>query len=475
MKNFAAALVLVPLLLLISCNANEPTSPPSTPRVIRGMDSASVDERVEILVVADDPEQKSLNYEVDWGDGRPADHYAEIESGLWFTITHHFFSAGKFSMRCRVTNSGGRISDWSAPFVITVEGAAIVGRGDWWMFMRNAQHSGQSPFSGPSIPELAWRMKTSSPIRSSACFDAAGTAYIGGDDFLLRAVYPDGSSKWNYNTGLAWIRNAPAIHSDGSLAFASSSANIYRISAAGVKQWNTPVNAPILRSSAALDKDGNIYIGGKDFAVYCLRPDGTVRWRVLTGAEIEGSPALSMDESTAYIGSRDRILYAVKSNGQLAWTFSTTAPFSGSPTVGPTGHIFIGDEAGWFYSLRPDGVLAWSTDLHSPIITTPAVTGDGFIHVMTSEGKLFRLNSEGAILWDAVVAQSGGEGSPAVDVYGTTYVGTPDGRLSAISSSGSILWRYDTGDAVQSTPAIGPQGTIAFGCDDGYFYVLKER
>ncbi|MFA6235501.1 MAG: PQQ-binding-like beta-propeller repeat protein [Bacteroidota bacterium] len=474
MKYFTSFITLA-LLLLIGCNANEPSAAPSTPRVIRGTDSARVDERVELLIVADDPDGKTITYDIDWGDGRPIDTYRDIESGLWYTIIHHYFTPGIFSVRCRATNSDGRISDWSAPFAVVIDGNAIAGKGDWWMFMRDARHSGHSLYVGPSIPVLKWRLKSTSPIRSSACFDAAGTAYVGGDDFLLRAIYPDGVLKWAYNTGLAWIRNAPAIHTDGSLSFGSSSANIYRISRDGLKLWNTSVNAAVLRSNAALDTEGNVYIGGTDFAVYCLRPDGTQRWRVLTGGPVEGSPALALDEATVYIGSRDRILYAIKANGQLAWTFPTNAPFSGSPTVGPTGNIFIGDEGGWLYAVRPDGVLAWKTELHSPVHTTPAATRDAFIHVMTAEGKLFRLNNEGTIVWDVSVALSGGEGSPAVDVNGVTYIGTPDGRMTAVSAGGSILWRYDTGDAIHSTPAIGPEGTLAFGSDDGYFYVLKER
>ncbi|MBE0644605.1 MAG: PQQ-like beta-propeller repeat protein [Bacteroidetes bacterium] len=475
MKLFIASLSYLLLLLLVGCDTTEPTAPPTTPRVIRGTDSARVDERVEVLIVSDDPEQKSLTYEVDWGDGRPMDSYAEIESGLWYTISHHYFEAGLFTMRCRAVNAAGRLSDWSAPFRITVVGGAITGKGDWWMFMRDAQHSGHSPFAGPSIPVLAWRLKSSSPIRSSASFDAAGTAYIGGDDFLLRAVYLDGSVKWTYNTGSAWIRNAPALYSDGSLSFGSSSANIYRIARNGVKQWNTSVNAAVLRSNAVVDEEGNIYIGSTDNGIYALRPDGTLRWRYPTSAPVEGSPALGRDEATVYVGSRDHILYALGTDGQLKWSFPTEAPFSGSPTVGPTEQVYIGDEAGWLFALRPDGKLAWRLNLHSPIITTPAATREGFLHVLTTEGKLYRIDNDGTVQWTVSVSLAGGEASPIVDVNGVIYVAAPDGQLTAVSSGGSILWRYQTGDAIQSTPAIGPDGSIAFGSDDGYFYVLKER
>ena len=41
---------------------------------------------------------------------------------------------------------------------------------------------------------------------------------------------------------------------------------------------------------------------------------------------------------------------------------------------------------------------------------------------------------------------------------------------------GTIKWVYEAGEgvAVQSSPAIGPDGTIYVGIDDGYFYAFKE-
>jgi hypothetical protein len=463
------------LVVTTACDSSEPYLPPGTPRVVRGTDSAGVDERVEVLITADDPEGRALTYEVDWGDGRETDIHPATESGLWFAVSHHYFRAGTFEMRCRATNDRGRISAWSEPYTMVIGGEPVTGRGDWSMFMRDAQHSGHSPFAGPSIPVLKWKLKTASPIRSSVAFDAAGNAHVGGDDFNLRAIYPDGTLRWVYNTGLARIRNTPALHTDGSAAFGSSSANIYRVDATGVKLWNVSVNAPVLRSNAAVDSDGNIFIGSTDFALSCIRPDGTLRWRFLTNGSVDGSPALSRDGSAVYIGSQDQILYAVGSEGRVLWTFPTSAPFSGSPSVGPNGEILIGNEAGRLYSLRPDGSLAWQADLRSPIVTTPAVTRDAYIHVVTSEGKLFKLNSEGTVVWNVSIAQSGGEGSPVVDVNGAVYIGTPDRRLTAVSSSGKILWRFEAEQAIHSTPAVGPDGSIAFGSDDGYLYVLRER
>jgi len=60
--------------------------------------------------------------------------------------------------------------------------------------------------------------------------------------------------------------------------------------------------------------------------------------------------------------------------------------------------------------------------------------------------------------------------SPAVGLDGTIYVGSDDGYLYAIYPDGNQKWKYQINSAVRSSPAIGLDGTIYVGSDDGYLY-----
>jgi outer membrane protein assembly factor BamB len=52
--------------------------------------------------------------------------------------------------------------------------------------------------------------------------------------------------------------------------------------------------------------------------------------------------------------------------------------------------------------------------------------------------------------------------------------GGDGGMIQAFSTaSGSLLWQWATGDAVNSTGAIGGDGTIYIGSDDGNLYAMK--
>src|SRR5208337_243194 len=65
--------------------------------------------------------------------------------------------------------------------------------------------------------------------------------------------------------------------------------------------------------------------------------------------------------------------------------------------------------------------------------------------------------------------QTGGsiEGSsPAIGSDGTVYIGSNDGKLYAVSNNGtsaSTKWTYATGGPITSSPAIGSDGTVYIG------------
>lgn len=77
------------------------------------------------------------------------------------------------------------------------------------------------------------------------------------------------------------------------------------------------------------------------------------------------------------------------------------------------------------------------------------------------------------------------ESSPAIDADGTVYLGVtfnlslPTGRVVALVPNGTTgvteKWRFDTADATDASPTIGPDGTLYIGCFDGNFYALDKN
>ena len=67
------------------------------------------------------------------------------------------------------------------------------------------------------------------------------------------------------------------------------------------------------------------------------------------------------------------------------------------------------------------------------------------------------------------------DSSPAIGKDGTIYIGSWDHCLYAINSNGSLRWKYETGGIIQSSPAIGRDGIIYFGSSDDYLYSINAN
>jgi outer membrane protein assembly factor BamB len=73
----------------------------------------------------------------------------------------------------------------------------------------------------------------------------------------------------------------------------------------------------------------------------------------------------------------------------------------------------------------------------------------------------------------SVQTNNGVWSSPAIGADGTIYVGSNDGCLYAINPDGTPMWKFTTLDLVRSSPAIGADGTIYVGSWDGNFYAIN--
>jgi len=98
----------------------------------------------------------------------------------------------------------------------------------WPMFRCNLEHTGRSPYAGPSIPSLAWSYQTRTNISSSPAIGADGKVYVGSRDHHLYSVNSSASLDWSYQTG-SIIYSSPAIGSDGKVCIGSQDNYLYSI------------------------------------------------------------------------------------------------------------------------------------------------------------------------------------------------------------------------------------------------------
>ena len=126
----------------------------------------------------------------------------------------------------------------------------------------------------------------------------------------------------------------------------------------------------------------------------------------------------------------------------------------------------------WRSFLTPGRRVWWSS---------VAIGPDGrTLYVGTGTGdRLFAVRddgTEGTFRWSYVTGKHF-HSSPAIGADGTIYVGSDDGQLHALRDEGdtyAVKWTFQTGKYVRSSPAIAPDGTIYVGSLNGRLYALRD-
>jgi|GEM_PF-1209962 len=305
-------------------------------------------------------------------------------------------------------------------------------------------------------------------IRTSPAIGPDGTIYIGSLDGNLYAVNPDGTSKWEdpFKTG-GEIWSSPAVGPDGTIYVGSgeaepdpeecsgeaepgpSNAKLHAITPDGGKKWEFqtgPGKCPLpdgVDSSPAIGSDGTIYVGSNDGYVYAIAPEsGKEKWKFQT--KLWGS------EETE--------------DGSIELTYETFGVYS-SPAIASDGTVFVGGTDGNLYAIHPEGGKKWFPLSYDAIYSSPAIAADGTVYIGSNDWNLYAINPRE---WpqteeDLFFGPDENEEDEYEYEEGDDYEYDYDYPFSL----------YSTGDAVSSSPVIGPDGTIYVGSWDNHVYVTN--
>ena len=188
-----------------------------------------------------------------------------------------------------------------------------------------------------------------------------------------------------------------------------------------------------------------------------------------------------------------RSLYKGPNIAILRWEFQVEG-LPGSPVIGTDGTVYLPtgmlntDTTGFLYAINPNGTQKWRYQFAGiPSSTTPAIASDGtiYVHMNGDEGniaaqeKLYAINSDGTLKWiflfnfGNIMFTSYIQSSPAIGSDGTIYVGSIDGRLYAINPNSTLKWLKDVEGSCSSSPAIGTDGTIYVSSDAFEVYAFN--
>lgn len=308
------------------------------------------------------------------------------------------------------------------------------------------------PVSGPSAQGDGDIKKG---IISTPAVDVNGTIYFTSLSNYMFALNPDGTEKWRYPVHVyidVW--SSPVIGPDGTIYVGSQQyppgqttsikygGRLYAMNPDGTEKWNFDSGSAGMSGSPAIAGDGTIYATGGGFSdltgtVYAFEPDGKVKWKFRFEQWQESHPTITED-GTIVIGSKEGDIRAINPDGTEKWRYPTEGGNSAAPAIRGNGNIYVGSWDSWFYAFTPDGELLWkfkTPEFFEAITSSAAIGSDGTIYFGHSGGEIYALNPEGTEKW-RYHTRSAILTSPAIDSDGTVYIGSYDGKLIAFGKGG---------------------------------------
>ncbi len=205
-------------------------------------------------------------------------------------------------------------------------------------------------------------------------------------------------------------------------------------------------------SSVAVANNGTIYFLAEGWRLYSVDPTGKLNWFLPLQGDTEPDSSVAIDSfGRILVGSDSPYVACVNADGSLEWILNGDivggggAPFGCSPTIDASNDVYVGSailnslSTGNLYSLDETGATNWvlTGSYNTCIMTSPAV----------GETKLyFALSPD-------------------------TGYGDGDSVFYSMNLSNQTLTPFATNtQAILSSPLICPDGSVVYGCEDGWLY-----
>jgi outer membrane protein assembly factor BamB len=391
-----------------------------------------------------------------------------------------------------------------------------IAAGSWPVFQGNVQHTGVSPFNGPTCSNQVWSRTLLGDLLAASAL-APGrpgepeTLFVPVGKSPLCALNPaDGSVYWCHTDFLGKLadRSSPLI-GNGDLAYIGTRDNdLWAINVPPVGDSDATVawqqfvctdgdiTAPPIMASDGLTFMASDSIGAGTLMAMCPGPTRQVKWckNPLGGGIRNASPALSPSGDELYVMFGGGTVLALDpETGDEHWRVQLEPAISigrtpnHAPVVNPvTGRIYVGLMGGLYAVDRPavpggtpTSALLFDTSSIGRVDAPPALDlAHGSIVVGVSNGPssaLFALDLTGHVKWqrnDLGVGRFRANNPPVVDASGRIYL-TLGKSLIALQSTGANEWRKDFKKKFESSPILA-NGRVYVGTADGTMYAIGD-
>jgi outer membrane protein assembly factor BamB len=232
-----------------------------------------------------------------------------------------------------------------------------------------------------------------------------------------------------------------------------------------------------VHASPVFTADGYVAFAGIDGMVHALDRAGVERWAFAAPYEVFATPAVwGAITLVPHLGARGggggAGLVAVDGRGRALWSHAEPEDVDAPPAIAPDGTVYVASRG--LTALGPDGTARWTTPTAGQVFGAPAIARDGaMVFVADLSGELLYVHARDGQVERRVRVGAPVYGGPLVLEDGGVVVGARDGHVRAFGPDGVLRWDVATRDEVRATPALGRDGTVVVGSDDGGIYGLR--
>lgn len=208
------------------------------------------------------------------------------------------------------------------------------------------------------------------------------------------------------------------------------------------------------------------------------------RWMLPTGSPRSAAPEAAPQDSfvpgTVSMREAGGVLFGEdKISRHKLWSHQTQAAVFSSPLLGQDGTLYFGGQDQKVYAIdSKTTALKWTCPVDKEIWGSPRLSADGkMLFIASLDGILHGIEAaSGREKWSRNVGWRV-ESTPAVGKDGTVYVGSAFGRISAIDGkSGAARWQFMIEDPEHSADACpllsADEKTLYTGSSGGRLYAL---
>ena len=290
-----------------------------------------------------------------------------------------------------------------------------------------------------------------------------------------------GVVQWRLQVGGQYVLHPPAVGPDGGVVVASSTGDVYSLTAAGALRWVVPYVGP--DGGPSIGADGTVYVASMN-TVTAIGADGSVRWRFTEpsfGQGVIAGPTVGPDGNVYAISDYGGLgAFALSPAGRLLWSNPGDPLFAengqlGAEVVFGSGRLFAAfDERSiapsTMFGLSLGGAQQWaralagSDDMFMQQQRQPATGPDGSLYLTGMGGangwSLYRVDpASGSLLWNYSPWPSNGMSAPSVGPDGSVYFSRSLSYLESVTPAGRSRWTFFDG-SILDHPAVSPDGSV---------------